>query len=87
MTTSNLFKECIICGTSKDVEMHHVRSIKSLRDKNSTKDFFTRQMAAINRKQLPLCKEHHIQLHNNTLSIEDLNLFKKHIKGKNNSEK
>lgn len=82
MTTSNLFKECIICKSNIDIEMHHVRSIKALKDKTSKIDFFTRQMAAINRKQIPLCKMHHIQLHNNTLSENDLKLFNSNIKGK-----
>jgi hypothetical protein len=51
--------------------MHHVRSIRNLRKPDSGAkakfDFFTRQMAAINRKQIPLCKDHHTRLHNNTL--------------------
>lgn len=46
--------------------MHHVRKIRELRNKKSNLDFFTRQMAAINRKQVPLCREHHIRLHNDT---------------------
>jgi hypothetical protein len=65
-TKSNLFKECIICGSSENVEMHHVRTIKALRDPNGPKDFFTRQMQAINRKQIPLCNDHHSRLHLNT---------------------
>lgn len=43
--------------------MHHVRKIRDLKKPNSKLDFFTRQMAAINRKQIPLCKSHHIGLH------------------------
>ena len=31
-------------------------------------DFFAMQMAAINRKQVPLCRVHHVNLHRNTLS-------------------
>lgn len=46
--------------------MHHVRKIRDLRNQKSKLDFFTRQMAAINRKQVPLCKAHHIGLHNDT---------------------
>lgn len=61
-TKTNLNKICIICGESSGVEMHHVRHIKDL-SKNSKLDFFTRQMRAINRKQIPLCKSHHIGLH------------------------
>lgn len=56
----------MICGDDTNVEMHHVKHIKDLKSKNSKLDFFTRQMRAINRKQIPLCKKHHIGLHNNS---------------------
>lgn len=62
-TKSALHKACIMCGAAEDVEMHHVRKIRDLRNPNSGKDFFTRQMQAINRKQVPLCNDHHIRLH------------------------
>jgi group II intron reverse transcriptase/maturase len=65
-TKSNIFQTCIICGSNERIEMHHVRQIKDLRNPKSKKDFYTRQMEAINRKQIPLCKDHHIRLHNNT---------------------
>lgn len=57
--------------------MHHVRKIRDIRKPNSKLDFFTRQMAAINRKQVPLCKEHHVSLHNNTLSESERAIFAK----------
>ena len=62
--------------------MHHVRQIKDLKKKNMKKllDFFTMQMAAINRKQVPLCNFHHHALHNNNLSPVDRRLFKEGIK-------
>jgi hypothetical protein len=70
--------------------MHHVRvpgqqrswpAIKDLRNPKLTgKDFFTRQMAAINRKQVPLCKDHHIRLHNNTWTQQELSIFAKYKK-------
>lgn len=70
--------------------MHHVRKIRDLRDKKSNKDFFTRQMEAINRKQIPLCQGHHTRLHNDTWSEFEKQLFKKIInemKGKNKKKK
>ena len=76
LTRTNLGKACIICDTTQDVEMHHVRQIKDLRNPNKKLDFFTAQMAAINRKQVPLCKEHHIALHKGTLCERDRELFK-----------
>lgn len=70
LTRSNLKKNCIICGVSP-VEMHHVRYIHDLKSKYKKKeiDFFTLQMAAMNRKQVPLCKEHHILLHKGVICI------------------
>lgn len=46
--------------------MHHIKKLQKLRKPNLKKDFFTRQMEALNRKQIPLCQDHHIRLHNNT---------------------
>ena len=46
--------------------MHHVKLINDLKSKNSKLDFYTRQMKAMNRKQVPLCKKHHIGLHNDS---------------------
>ena len=43
-------------------------------------DFFTMQMAAINRKQVPLCAYHHNALHNNSLSSKDRKLFQENVK-------
>ncbi len=68
-TRSNVGHVCIICGSSHFVQMHHVRMIRGLKARNL--DFFSMQMAAINRKQVPLCKDHHILLHKNALSELD----------------
>lgn len=55
--------------------MHHLRQIRDL--KNDLKlDFFAQQMAAINRKQVPLCKEHHTDLHRGSLCERDRELFR-----------
>jgi hypothetical protein len=82
LTKSNLFKLCIICGSSNQIEMHHVRKVKDLKSKARGKntDFFTMQMAAINRKQIPLCSTHHKALHNKTLSTLERELFESNIK-------
>jgi hypothetical protein len=83
-TKSNLFQSCIVCGSNDNVEMHHVRAIRDLKNPEKTnKDFFTRQMAAINRKQVPLCKHHHICLHNNTLTNDEILNFTKYKNRKN----
>lgn len=82
LTKSNLFKSCIICGNTNQIQMHHVRKVKDLKSKAKGKklDFFTTQMAAINRKQVPLCSAHHQALHNNTLSISERELFLSNVK-------
>lgn len=55
-TKSNLNKGCMICGSKIAVEMHHVRKIRDLKSDNKL-DFFTRQKAAINRKQIHYAKK------------------------------
>jgi hypothetical protein len=77
-TKSNIFKNCIVCGSDSDVEMHHIRSIRDLR--NSKSNWFSRQMSGINRKQVPLCKDHHIKIHNNTMTEEERESFKRGIR-------
>jgi hypothetical protein len=78
LTRSRLFKYCVICGTSHQVEMHHVRKVKDLKAKaaGGKMDFFTMQMASINRKQIPLCRTHHVALHRNNLSPLERQQFK-----------
>lgn len=78
LTKSSLFKYCVICGTKHGVEMHHVRKIKDLKAKarGGKMDFFTFQMASINRKQVPLCRTHHKALHANRLSSLERQQFK-----------
>ncbi len=68
LTRSNLGKKCIVCGASP-VQMHHVRMIKELRSRNL--DWYTMQMAAINRKQVPLCMPHHKKLHCNGFTPDE----------------
>ena len=74
LTKSSFGKKCIICGEPK-VEMHHVRKLRELRNRRYL-DWFTMQMAAINRKQVPLCANHHDRLHNNSLSDMERKLFR-----------
>ncbi len=64
LTKTHLNRTCVICG-SQPVQMYHVRKIKDIRAKvkNQTLDYFTAQMAGINRKQIPVCLEHHRKIH------------------------
>lgn len=63
LTKSVLVKECVICSNPA-AEAHHVCKIRELKNCKHL-DWFTVQMAAINRKQVPLCKVCHDKLHPN----------------------
>jgi group II intron reverse transcriptase/maturase len=72
-TRSKLGKPCCICGSSKQVENHHVRHIRKIKHKE-TKGF-KRIMQSLNRKQIPVCKSCHIKIHQGTydgLNLSDL---------------
>lgn len=51
---------CKICGSFEDVQMHHERALKDI-EKSTSK--IHRHMIAIKRKQIPLCRLHHLELH------------------------
>jgi predicted HNH restriction endonuclease len=55
-----LGEPCFICGTIQNIEMHHVKSIK---DMKPLKDVIKNKQRAILRKQIPLCRNHHLQIH------------------------
>jgi group II intron reverse transcriptase/maturase len=80
-TRTNLFKSCLVCGKFPS-EMLHLRQIKDLKYKyrQGNLDFWKLQFLAINRKQIPLCKEHHVSLHKGTLSEEEKEKLIKSIK-------
>lgn len=63
-----------------------MRKLRELRNRLHL-DWFTMQMAAINRKQVPLCALHHYRLHNNSLSASERELFRQGCQelAKNNS--
>lgn len=60
--------------------MHHVRKVRDLKNKlyNNNINFFSNQMIASNRKQVPLCAKQHKALHN-SLSHNECELFNKNI--------
>ena len=57
-TLDNL--SCSTCGSSYRVEMHHIRKLKDLNPKLSLVD---RLMIKKKRKQIPLCRKCHMNLH------------------------
>lgn len=81
LSRSSLNMGCLVCEETPS-EMHHVRKIKDLKSRYDSGDidFWTLQMAAINRKQIPLCKIHHLALHRGTLIHSERELLKEAIR-------
>ena len=52
--------ECSVCGSTQNVEMHHVKHLKDLKAK---KDVASVRMSSLLRKQLPVCKLCHMKIH------------------------
>lgn len=50
---------CAICGAENNVEMHHIRQLKNLKGK----DLIEKKMISAMRKQIPLCRKHHLAAH------------------------
>ena len=53
---------CQLCGSIKNVEMHHVRALRKSTHRIKH-DYFTAMMSRMNRKQMPVCRECHIKIH------------------------
>jgi len=74
LTKTSFGKTCAICGTSSNIEMHHLRSVKDVRSKYLSKETLSvsRFAGAIRRKQIPLCSYHHQLYHKGELSHQDI---------------
>jgi group II intron reverse transcriptase/maturase len=57
-----LYGECAICGSSDDIEMHHIRALKDLWRKREKPDWAIK-MSARKRKFLPVCLKCHQEIH------------------------
>jgi group II intron reverse transcriptase/maturase len=71
-TRSKLGQPCCICGDENGIVMHHVRHIRKM---DSKAQGFTRVMAALNRKQIPVCRQCHAKIHQGKydgLSLKEL---------------
>lgn len=71
-TRSKIGEACVICGELNDIQMHHVRHIRKMGEDVKG---FTRLMAVMNRKQIPVCTPCHHRIHAGTydgLAIRDL---------------
>lgn len=58
-TYRNLTSACAICGTTENVQMHHVKHIKK-----GQVIGFTQVLNQLNRRMIPLCFKHHRDVHN-----------------------
>ena len=61
---------CLVCGADEKVVMHHVRHIRKM---GQNVKGFTKIMASLNRKQLPVCHVCHMKIHNGTYDGKALN--------------
>jgi hypothetical protein len=59
-TQTRLLDQCAICGSPELVEMHHIRHI---RRRGQVLRGFALYLAALNRKQLPVCRSCHQDIH------------------------
>lgn len=59
LTKTHLLDSCSVCGSPDRVEMHHIKAIKQ----GKTINTFTSILSNLLRKQIPLCKVCHTQVH------------------------
>jgi hypothetical protein len=78
LTLSQFDEPCVICGTLDNIEIHHLKSVNSVRVKTRT---YAQWTGAFQRKSIPLCKEHHMLLHAGKLSHAEITKLAKY-KGK-----
>lgn len=61
ISTLNSFDlACSSCGSTDKIEMHHLKHIKTI---NTNLSSFDKMLAKINRKQVPLCRKCHLEVH------------------------
>jgi len=69
-TRSKLGKPCCICNSLTHIEMHHVRHIRKTGGKKPVG--FNTILQALNRKQIPVCRECHLKIHQGKYDGMDL---------------
>ena len=64
-----LANECELCGSTKNIEVHHIRKLADLNVKGrKDKPAWVQLMATRKRKTLVLCHKCHVQIHHNKKS-------------------
>jgi group II intron reverse transcriptase/maturase len=80
---------CVICGATDDVVMHHIVHVRKRLSKNKPGSFdaYLEAMRLVNRKTLPICKTHHLEIHSgkyDSITLSELfNSFKRNGVGFN----
>jgi hypothetical protein len=59
-TISNQGAPCAVCGSYENIQMHHMRALKDIAKSTNA---IHKYMIAIKRKQIPVCRKHHLELH------------------------
>ena len=60
---------CELCGSKKNIEVHHIRKLADVKNKGlSNAPTWAQIMAARNRKTLVVCRECHNAIHNGTIN-------------------
>lgn len=73
-TVSSLDQACSSCGAWENVEMHHLRHIRTINVKLNS---FDQMLARVNRKQVPLCRNCHLEVHAGKYQGKSLKHLKK----------
>jgi hypothetical protein len=79
ISRSSLGQSCLVCNSNIKVEMHHVKHVKKQGERYGG---FHKQMALLNRKQIPLCRKCHMKVHHGLydgISLKDLQLANKDL--------
>ena len=80
LTTTQFDEPCVICGTTENIGIHQKRSVKNVRIKIRN---YAQWVGGFERKTIPLCKAHHVQLHAGSLTHADASKLAKYKGNKN----
>jgi hypothetical protein len=75
LTQTQFDEPCAICGTTENIEIHHIRSVKNIRVKTRT---YAQWAGGFLRKTIPLCSGHHAALHNGKLLRNEVMILSKY---------
>jgi group II intron reverse transcriptase/maturase len=75
LTQTQFDESCAICGTTDNIEIHHIRSVKNVWVKTRT---YAQWAGKFLRKTIPLCSGHHAALHNGKLLRNEVMILSKY---------